>query len=195
MGKIFYIMGKSSTGKDTIYKRLLASEDNTLRTLVMYTTRPAREGEQDGAEYFFVDEARMRELEAEGRIIERRSYHTVHGIWHYFTVRDDQIDLEHYDYLVIGTLESYKEVRRYFGRDRLIPLLIELDDGVRLQRALDREKLQTPPCFRELCRRYLADEADFAQEKLAEAGVEKRFYNDNLEQCLLEIQRYIENWR
>ncbi len=188
-------MGKSSTGKDTIYKRLLASEDNTLRTLVMYTTRPAREGEQDGAEYFFVDEARMRELEAEGRIIERRSYHTVHGIWHYFTVRDDQIDLEHYDYLVIGTLESYKEMRRYFGRDRLIPLLIELDDGVRLQRALDREKLQTPPCFRELCRRYLADEADFAQEKLAEAGVEKRFYNDNLEQCLLEIQRYIENWR
>ena len=59
MGKIFYIMGKSSTGKDTIYKRLLASEDNTLRTLVMYTSRPAREGEQDGADYFFVDVARM----------------------------------------------------------------------------------------------------------------------------------------
>ena len=195
MGRIFYIMGKSSTGKDTVYKRLLESEEGGLRTLVMYTTRPAREGERDGVEYNFVDETQMKRLEAAGRIIERRSYHTVHGIWHYFTVKDEQIDLDKYDYLVIGTLESYGRMRTYFGRDKLIPLLIEMDDGVRLQRALDREKLQTPPCYPELCRRYLADEADFAEEKLAEAGVEKSFRNDDLERCILEIRQYITDWR
>lgn len=195
MGSIFYIMGKSSTGKDTIYKKLLERAGDTLRTIVMYTTRPVREGEQDGVEYFFVDDERMNELERQGRIIERRSYHTVHGIWHYFTVEDTQIDLEKYDYLIIGTLESYAGMRRYFGREKVIPILIELDDGIRLQRALDRERQQKPPCYRELCRRYLADEEDFSDEKLAEAEVEKRFYNNDLEQCLSEIQQYINDRR
>lgn len=37
-GKVFYIIGKSSSGKDTIYKRLL-SETN-LKPIVPYTTRP-----------------------------------------------------------------------------------------------------------------------------------------------------------
>ncbi len=195
MSKIFYIMGKSSTGKDTIYKRLLENKENELKTVTMYTTRPIREGERDGVEYFFVDEARLRELEAQGRIIELRSYHTVHGLWKYFTVKDERLDLERQDYLMIGTLESYGKIRGYFGGDRLVPLLIALDDGVRLQRALDREKLQKTPCYRELCRRYLADEEDFAEEKLTEAGIVKRFYNDDLERCLLEIEAYIKSRR
>lgn len=192
MGRIFYIMGKSSTGKDTIYKRLLEREDNTLRRIIMYTTRPVREGERDGEEYFFVDEARQAQLAAEGRIIELRSYNTFHGVWNYFTVKDEQIDLERYDYLMIGTLESYAMTRNYFGGEKLVPLYIELDDGVRLQRALDREKLQKEPRYQEMCRRYLADEEDFSERRLTEAGIAKRFYNDDLERCLHEIERYIE---
>ena len=195
MGKIFYIMGKSSSGKDTIYKRLLECEDIPLRTIVMYTTRPIREGEQNGVEYYFVDEDRQKELEEAGSIIELRSYNTVHGVWNYFTVKDEQIDLEKYDYLVIGTLESYARTRMYFGKEKLIPIMIELDDGVRLQRALDREKTQKHPKYQELCRRYLADEQDFSPEKRAEAEIEKSFYNDDLNRCLSEIKAYIEERR
>ncbi len=195
MGKIFYIMGKSSSGKDTIYKRLLECSQPAFRTITMYTTRPIREGEQDGVEYYFVKEEKLRELEIAGRIIELRTYHTVHGEWNYFTVKDEQINLEVYDYLVIGTLESYAKMRQYFGKEKLVPILIELDDGIRLQRALDREKEQTYPRYQELCRRYLADENDFSKEKLAEAEIERSFYNDDLERCLLEIEAYIEEWR
>lgn len=195
MGKIFYIMGKSSSGKDTIYKRLLECSDPAFQTITMYTTRPIREGEQDGVEYYFVTDETRQELEQAGRIIELRSYHTVHGVWNYFTVKDEQIDLEAYDYLVIGTLESYAKMRQYFGKEKLVPILIELDDGERLQRALDREKTQKYPRYQELCRRYLADENDFAAEKLAEAEIEKSFYNDELEKCLLEIQAYIKERR
>ena len=54
MGKIFYIMGKSSSGKDTIYSRLLQDEAMQLKKIILYTTRPMREGEQDGREYHFV---------------------------------------------------------------------------------------------------------------------------------------------
>lgn len=195
MGRIFYIMGKSSTGKDTIYQRLLKREGNTLRRIAMYTTRPIRAGEEDGVEYFFVDEERRRRLEAEGRIIEQRSYQTYYGVWTYFTVRDEQIDLERYDYLMIGTLESYAMTKRYFGQEKLVPLYIELDDGVRLQRALDREKLQEAPRYQELCRRYLADEEDFSPEKLETAGIQKRFQNNDLERCLSELTEYIEERR
>lgn len=195
MGKIFYIMGKSSSGKDTIYKRLLECSEPAFQTITMYTTRPIREGEQDGVEYYFVTDETRQELEQAGRIIELRSYHTVHGVWNYFTVKDEQINLEVYDYLVIGTLESYAKMRQYFGKEKLVPILIELDDGERLQRALDREKTQKYPRYQELCRRYLADESDFAAEKLAEAEIEKSFYNDELEKCLLEIQAYIKERR
>ena len=56
MGKIFCLMGKSSTGKDTIYKRLLEDQELGLQRIVPYTTRPIREGEQEGVEYHFVSE-------------------------------------------------------------------------------------------------------------------------------------------
>ena len=56
MGKIIYIMGKSSTGKDTIYKRLLQDGSLHLKSIVGYTTRPIRHQESNGVEYFFTDE-------------------------------------------------------------------------------------------------------------------------------------------
>ena len=195
MGKIFYIMGKSSSGKDTIYKKILECRKGALRRIVMYTTRPIREGETDGVEYFFVDEDRLREIEAEGRLIELRAYNTFHGVWKYFTVLDEQLKQDQYDYLMIGTPESYCKTKEFLGEGRLEPILIDLDDGVRLQRALDREKAQKQPRYQELCRRYLADEEDFSPDKLEAAGIRRRFYHDDLERCLKEILAYIDERR
>ena len=48
MGKIYYILGKSSAGKDTIYKRIMDEGGLNLKRIVMYTTRPIREGEKQG---------------------------------------------------------------------------------------------------------------------------------------------------
>lgn len=184
-------MGKSSSGKDTIYKRLLEEKEFEFHTLVPYTTRPMRSQEKNGRDYFFTDEEGLRRIRQEGRLIELRSYRTVYGIWNYFTVDDGQIDLANYNYLMVGTLESYQAVRGYFGGQALAPILIELDDGVRLQRALDREKMQDEPKYAEMCRRFLADAEDFSEEKIGAAGIERRFQNDVLEDCLKEIKEYI----
>lgn len=190
MGSIICLMGKSSTGKDTIYKRLLQEKCFSLQRIVPYTTRPIRAGEEEGIEYHFTDELGYLGLQAEGKVVEARAYHTCHGIWRYFTVDDGQIT-EEGNYLVIGTLEAYAGMKRYFGNEKMIPLLIELDDGVRLQRALNRERSQQHPRYEELCRRFLADSADFSEEKIREAGIERRFINDDLEQCLEEIRRFL----
>lgn len=193
MGKIFCLIGKSSCGKDTLYKRILSEGNLPLKTLVSYTTRPIRDGEKNGVEYYFLTEEQLTALEEENKIIELRAYHTVHGIWKYFTVNDHQIDLAKNDYLVIGTLESFQKLQAYFGGDRLVPLYIEVDPGERLQRALNRERLQQEPKYAELCRRFLADEADFSSEKLTQAGITEVFHNNNLDDCLRELITYIEN--
>lgn len=190
MGKIYYVMGKSSSGKDTVYKRLMERHPR-FHTIVPYTTRPIREGERDGVEYFFVDMERFREMQEKEKVIEARSYNTKCGIWTYFTADDGQIDLNRYDYLVIGTLVSYQAVREYFGEERIVPIYIEVEDGLRLSRALEREKRQAKPMYAEMCRRFLADEEDFSEENLKKAEIKRRFENVELEECLSEIEAYI----
>ena len=191
MGKIVYLMGKSSTGKDTIFKRLLEDGELKLKNIVPYTTRPLRDGEKDGEEYFFTDEKGFHKLKDRGKVIEDRSYKTFHGLWRYFTVDDGQVQLQSQNYIMIGTLEAFGRLREYFGEDKMLPVMIELDDGIRLQRALDREREQDCPKYEEMCRRFLADSADFSEEKIREAGIGRRFSNDELESCLKEIRTYI----
>ena len=150
MGKIVYLMGKSSSGKDTVFKELMKEGTMDLRTIVPYTTRPIRAGEENG-----------------------------------------QIDLTTKNYLMIGTLEAYEKMIAYFGTEAILPVYIELDDGVRLQRALDRELRQEKPKYEEMCRRFLADSADFSEEKLAAAGIRDRFENTDLTKCLKDITKYL----
>ena len=191
MSKIYCIMGKSATGKDTIFKRLLAEEKLNLKKIITYTTRPLREGEKPGEEYFFIDEDEVKRLSDSGLIVELRAYNTVHGIWKYMTVADENIDLQNNDYLVIGTPESYKECLKYFGPEVMVPVLITVPDIVRLQRALDREKKQEHPKLEEMCRRFLSDAEDFSEEKIKEAGIETSFENDDLDECYGRILKTV----
>ena len=71
MSKIYYLMGKSSTGKDTIYKELRKRMPQ-LKNVTIYTTRPRREGEKEGEEYFFTDETELEKFKTEGRLIEEQ---------------------------------------------------------------------------------------------------------------------------
>ena len=98
MGKIFCLMGKSACGKDTLYKQILSNKSLPLKTIIPYTTRPARDEETNGVEYYFLTDKEQQELERTGKIIELRAYKTLHGIWKYFTVNDHQIDLKNNHY-------------------------------------------------------------------------------------------------
>ena len=162
-------------------------------------------------EYFFTDEKKLKELEDADQVIELRAYHTIHGVWKYFTVNDGQIDLAQRNYLMIATLEAYMKIRDYFGASLAVPVYIEVEDGLRLQRALDRERQQKEPKYKELCRRPFEDCCTIfvakhpvtkpnvdvirrSEEKLAEAGIEQRFLNINLERTRREIADYIDSF-
>ena len=187
MGSLYVLMGKSATGKDHIYRDLLALEN--LKPVVMYTTRPMREGEADGVQYHFVDRVEMRSMEETGKVIVRRNYDTVYGPWDYFTVDDGKICRDGEDRILIGTLEAYEKLRNYFGEEAVVPIYIETEDGLRLEHAMKRERKQNPPRYEEMCRRFLADQEDFSEEKLARLGIGQRFENNGtLAECVERIR-------
>lgn len=194
MGKIYILMGKSASGKDSLYEALLQCEALHIKPVVGYTTRPIRSGETEGKEYHFVEKEELEELRKAGLVIEERVYQTVYGAWHYFTVDDQSLQLEAGNYLYIGTLESYKRIRDYFGEKNVVPLYIEVEDGLRLCRAVERERQQAEPKYAELCRRFLADTEDFSESKLQQAGILERYENVEFETCLKLLKQKIGGW-
>ena len=77
--KIIYFMGKSASGKDTIYRKVKEKLNPSPKEIILYTTRPIRDHEENGREYFFVTDSKIAKMENEGKIIEKRVYHTVYG--------------------------------------------------------------------------------------------------------------------
>lgn len=196
MNKLFVLMGKSASGKDTIYKRLMEEECLSLKTIVPYTTRPIRQEEKEGVEYHFVSLEKFEKMKEDKLVIESRDYQTIYGIWSYFTAYDGQFSdgEKEQNYLMINTLEGYEQIRNFFGEEKVVPLYIYVEDGIRLTRALKRERRQKVPKYAEMCRRFLADESDFSEEKLEKAGIDKFYDNEHMERCISELIVTIQTW-
>lgn len=191
MGKIFCLMGKSSSGKDTIFKRLIEDKELNLRPVIPYTTRPKRINEKNGVDYYFINKEELMHYDKENKIIEMRKYNTVYGIWHYCTIDDGQINLSNGNYLLITTLQAYESLKMYFGDEWVFPIYIVIEDALRLERALVREKQQRNPNYDELCRRFLADNADFSGDNLIAYNINKQYNNINLDECISQIKEDI----
>lgn len=200
MSNLIYIMGKSSSGKDTIYQKLVERMDTN--SYVLYTTRPMRDGEKEGREYNFITREEYKKLEKSGKVIEARHYNVVNAegnkdVWTYATIDDKQWEKAG-DFLTIGTLESYNSIKKYLRNHperhlSLLPVYIRIDEEERRIRSTKRENEKARPNFEEMERRLKADNIDFSQEKLEEAGITlaQTFENDNLEDCVNKIEKYI----
>lgn len=188
--KIIYIMGKSASGKDTIYHKL--KEKLNIASYVMYTTRPMREGEKEGLSYYFIsydDMQKYIENKMPNPLIEERTYQTVYGPWIYATILDEQFK-GNSALLMTGTLESYKKVKEYFQNKKDVdvkPIYIEVPDRIRLERAILREDKEKEPKYVEMCRRFVADSQDFSEEKLQKCEITNKYMNIDLEECLQKI--------
>lgn len=190
MGRLFCIIGKSGSGKDTVFKRLFCEMPTYIKPVVTYTTRPRRDNETEGIEYHFITENELEKFKKAGKIIELRRYDTVKGIWYYCTVDDGKIALDKSNFIVIATLEGLCGLKKRFG-NAVVPIYIDVEDGERLSRAIFRERTLSSPDYAEVCRRFLADREDFTQARLKAAGITKSFSNENLEICIENIKYYI----
>ena len=164
MNRVFCLVGKSCSGKDTLYARILERKRPGLVPVIPYTTRPRRTGELDGQNYHFVTQEQLRQYEAENRVIEKREYHTTQGLWTYFTLR---FPLDQ-DRLLITTLDGAQSLMDCYGPERVCVVYLHVDDRTRLLRCIDREEGQERPDYTEACRRFLADQSDFSRQRLAQ---------------------------
>ena len=164
MGTLFCILGKSSVGKDTLFKSIVEDEAIGIAPIIPHTTRPKRESEVDGIHYHFVSEPFMEQLERENKIIEKRQYDTVNGVWHYFTAAFDIASDQ--NFITITTPYALGKLAQKVGKENIAVVYLQADDNVRLARSIARESREKQPNYSEVCRRYLADEEDFKSANL-----------------------------
>lgn len=194
VSKIFCLVGKSASGKDTLFKEILARKEETLVPVIPYTTRPKRRNEGEGVDYHFSTEEDLERFRAEGRVIEERQYNTTQGVWRYFTVRFEVEPGR--DYILITTLEGALSLSEAYGADMVQIVYLTLDDKTRLLRCIDREAKQATPDYEEVCRRFIADQKDFSDEHLrALPNLHPIDTARSLPDCLAQWQKLYERSR
>ena len=149
--KILALFGKSASGKDTIQNWIIKSFPQLTNKIVSCTTRPPREGEQEGVDYFFLSDEQFAEKVLNGSMLEATSFRE----WFYGTSLD-QLDKNKINIGVfnVAGIECILEDSRL----EVIPVWVYASGKTRLLRSLQRES--DPDCA-EICRRYMADDNDF----------------------------------
>lgn len=174
MGKLICLLGKSATGKSTIEKLL---ETKGLDRVVSYTTRPMRNGERHGSDYWFVDDIDFEIFLKVDQLIE----HTVYREWQY-GIHENTVDLSLGSYVAVVEPHGYRQIIKKLGKENVIGIYITINDKERLLRSLHRE--ENPDC-REICRRFISDIELFdGIEKEVDLIVENEYINLTVEQIM-----------
>ena len=152
----------------------------------------------EGQEYHFIKEQEFESGIHSGLMAEYRAYDTVFGKWYYGTVLPSDITAglsckKAENYLAIGTLESYLQLKKKLGRENIFPIYIEVPDKMRLARAFHREEGRGKMTEEEILRRFKADAEDFSEGRLKEAGIKRAYQNIDFSLCLNEIIADIRN--
>jgi len=170
-GLLFVLSSPSGAGKTTI-SRLILDQDDGISLSVSATTRPRREGEQDGLDYHFVTDAEFDRMIESGAFLE----------WaHVFGHRYGTLKSE-----VVRTIENGQDV------------LLDIDwQGTQQLKQVDPDIVRVfilPPSMEELERRLSSrgtDSHEVIARRMARAAVEIShwaeydyvFINDDAEKC------------
>ena len=91
MVKILIIIGESGVGKDTLLKELINNKIID-EGIISTTSRPMRNGEKEGREYYFISTEEFKNKINNNEFIEQRIYNTVNGDWYYGVSKNNNVD-------------------------------------------------------------------------------------------------------
>ncbi|OME54056.1 hypothetical protein BSK59_15860 [Paenibacillus odorifer] len=172
---IFALIGQSSSGKSTVESVL---ESAGYPRIISYTTRAIRENEKEGVAYHFIDTDTFKRLDSEDFFTETATYNG----WHY-GLSLNGIDYENKDYIVVVTIDGYKELVEAVGEQNIVGIHIKVEERIRIIRQLKRGD-----AVDEVIRRIYTDRTDFA-------GVEDvcryTVVNEELMNTLYEVKAII----
>lgn len=192
--KIICLVGKSSSGKDTILKEVLSQAK--AKNLVSYTTRPMRKNEVDGVNYNFISTKEFEYMIENNEFIEERKYQVADGSIWYYGLAKHSIDLNSNDnYIVILDLQGLQQLREYLREenkeDCFTSIYIKADGDVRLKRSLNRDNC-TDDVVAEICRRYCVDEVDMKDAEEICDIVLRNNLDESLDTCVYAIKYILE---
>ena len=180
--RIVVLVGKSGSGKDTVVKKL-AERNSDLFKAVSTTTRPQRESEVDGEDYYFVTQDQFMDRIQNNEFWEYIVYHAYKKDkiedWYYGLGKENPLDTQ--NCVVVADLERIPQLIDIFGR-RVIVICLDVDEEERMRRAKLRDSN-----FNELewTRRVLDENKKF---KWVEDKVDFVISNNDLETCLYYIE-------
>lgn len=132
------IIGKSASGKDTIQRELI--ESYNIQNIITTTTRPIREGEQDGKDYCFISTKMFEKAIEDNMFLEYRVYNTSvgnkHDLWYYGTPKQKLAIGK--NYCIITDVQGAKANIDYYGKENCFVVFVHTTDKIRTNRAMQR---------------------------------------------------------
>jgi guanylate kinase len=189
MYKIVTLSGKAGAGKDWLMQKVLKvlreeSPEIAVNEIVSCTTRPMREGEVNGKNYYFLTHEEFAERLADGTMVEA----TIFNDWCYGSclehMSEDGINIGVYNPEGVGILQSIPDIMVY-------SIFVDAPDKVRLLRQLDRE---TNPDVKEIIRRYQADDEDFKYIHIDHEVIEIPNHDGDLPKVCQRILDIVADW-
>lgn len=182
---IIALLGKAGAGKDTVAK-VLVENNPEWHMMVSCTTRPMREGEKEGVNYYYLTNEEFAKKVLNGEMLEAVCFNN----WYYGTDRTTLLPGINVGVFNPEGYDCFLESAKIDPELTVIGFYVEVDDKIRMMRQLTRE---TDPDVKEICRRYFADLEDFDDIDYLNL---KKVSNDNLDDLNYTtryIQEFVEN--
>lgn len=182
MKGVFIFSAPSGSGKTTILKQIFEKFPNLFGFSVSATNRPARDGEIDGRDYYFLSDNQMKEKIANGDFLE----------W-------EQV----YEGRYYGTLKS--ELDRIWSEGKVVVFDVDVKGGINIKNMLKDEAFAIfimPPSVEELKKRLEGrntETVESLQQRLARAEMEISksdnfdtvILNDDLTLAVNEVEKCV----
>ena len=198
MSKVFLIIGKSYSGKDTLLSKILDNkpfcERNDLYQLVRYTTRSIRPSEVDGEDYHFITDEYYEENFKDNPMSVTTSFNSEFGYLHYIT-DFSKLD-KRKNYIMTGDPDSIKPFKKILG-DKLCIIWLLPPDWVLFKRFSNRDDNPeySEKKYKEIQRRYVDDLIKFNKansflvDTTSMINLGEFVYHTHI---LLQIQKFID---
>ena len=182
MYNIIAIMGKAGSGKDTILQTVLKDEP-ALHEIISCTSRPMRQGEKHGINYFYYNDQDFLNKIENGEMLESTNFNN----WYYGTgldsVSEDKINIGVFNPAGVRSLLNRKDCN-------ILVFWVQAADKTRLIRQLNRE---SDPDVKEIIRRFSTDEKDFSGIDFSYISLKNEDYFDDItcaKAILVQAQTY-----
>lgn len=181
--KIIVLTGESGSGKSYFQKKLIENNSN-FKKIVIYTTRPKRDNEVDGEDYYFVDNEYFTDMKDNGCFIECAKYRD----WFYGIAKssiNQVLDDKENVYVIVLTPKGKRNLMKYLEEEphAIFSYYLKTDERQRLKKLIDRGD-----DINEIFRRYLTELGQFDGVEEYEARAVFNRYN---EESYLKFEKWI----